>query len=367
MKKFASFLISLCLMLSLCTTAFAADKTAVKAQMEGAVAFITDGTEKYGVDDAYNYYTLVKSGVDLSKYNDAFIDDVKNNLKQNGGKIVTSYGESLAGYGSVIMILELLGEDITDFYGYDIIDAFSQLDPETAQSNPYFYRTIIPASAYCDEQFSKAVCDTFIKDNYTMGKGMASYGSFGCDNTAFFINALAPFAPDYKEYIKDAFTVLETYKVDGGYVYDPIYGTQANPDSTALALMAYASVSDYVNDSDYDSYLALLSDIYDELCTFESNEQGVFISQYTQEKDYFATNDALIGLEEYYPLLTEKQTDETTTQPTTAQPERNNTPDTESTQANTAKKSPQTGTAASAFSAALAFAVSALIVKKRSK
>lgn len=351
-------------MLTCSITALANDRSTIKAQLEGAVAFITDGIEKYGVDDAYDYYRLVKSEVDLSGYNEKFLADVKSNLENNNGRIVTAYGESLAGYSSVIMVLDLLGEDVTDFNGYNIIDAFSKLDPTAPQANPYFYTTIIPASKHCDKEFAKAICDTFISDNYTVGKGMASYGSFGCDNTAFFINALAPYTSDYEDIMKDAFTVLETYKVDGGYVYDKAYGTQPNADSTALALMAYSSVSDYVSSDKSDSYMKLLSDIYTELCSFESDECGVFIGSYTLEKDYFATKDALIGLEEYYTLLLQNQA-EPDTKPDTQPTAPATSSDSNITQsAGTQTKSPQTGSAINTLGAIAALAGAVVITKK---
>lgn len=381
MKKVLSILIAICVMLSCSITAFAQEQSQtqkLEAQMDGAVAFLTNGVEKYGVDQAFDYYTLVLSGSNLDKYNEGFLADVKANLDKNNGKIVSSYGESLAVYGSVIMVLDQLLEDPNDFYGYDIVKAFSQLDPTQPQANPYYYRTIIPAANFCDESFSKAVCDTFIKDNYTMGKGMASYGYYGCDSTAVFIEAMSLYADDYPEVMKDAFNVLESYKVDGGYVYDPMYGTEPNADSTGLALMAYASVPLYVEDKDYDSYLAKLNEIYNDLCTFQGKNQGVFIGSYTGEEDYLATKDALMGLEEYHPIImVEEWFEDEETQPesTTAEPvsqveeEKQGIDMTSAAAKDTSKKSPATGVGFGAYAAVIALegAGAVLTVSKRKK
>ncbi len=384
MKKVLSILIAVCIMLSCSITAFAQEQPQsreLENQMNGAVTFITNGVEKYGVDQAFDYYTLVKSGADLDKYNEGFLADVKANLDKNNGKIVSSYGESLAVYGSVIMVLDELLEDPTDFYGYDIVKAFSQLDPTQPQANSYYYRTIIPATTYCDESFGKAVCDTFIKDNYTMGKGMASYGYYGCDSTAVFINAMSLYAPDYPEVMKDAFNVLEGYKVDGGYVYDPMYGNEPNADSTGLALMAYSSVFLFVEEKDYDGYLAKLNDIYNSLCSFQGKNQGVFIGSYTGEEDLLATKDALMGLEEYYPIivleewLAEEEQTESTTASQPASQVKDEKPSTSVTAAasaagkDTSKKSPATGAGFGVYAAviALAGASAVLSVSKRKK
>ena len=373
MKKVLSILIAICVMFSCSMVAFAQETQSQKLekQMEGAVAFLTNGIEKYGVDDAVDYYTLVKSSAQLDKYNESFLADVKANLDANNGKIVSSYGESLATYGAVIMVLDELFEDPTDFYGYDIVKAFSQMDPTQTQANSYYYRVIIPATIYCDEQFAKSVCDTFVSENYTMGKGMASYGYYGCDNTAMFINAMSFYADDYPEIMKDAFSVLESYKVDGGYVYDTMYGTEPNADSTALALMAYSSVFYYVDDDEYDTYLAKLNEIYTDLCSFEGTKEGVFIGSYTGEDDYFATKDALMGLEEYYPIvLIEEWLAEDETKPeesTTQSAAKEDAQTSVNTTQNASSKSPATGTGFGTVAVATAFACAVLTVSKKKK
>lgn len=379
MKKGLSILAAICIILSGSIVAFAQEKAVtdkVIEQMEGAVAYLTDTAAGYGVDQAVDYYTLVASGVDLSKFNDGFLNDVKKNLEQNNGKIISSYGESLATYGAVIMILDELDKDVNDFYGYDIVKAFSAMDPTAAQASVYYYRVIIPATIYCDEAFAKEVCDAFIRDNYVMGKGMQSYGFYSADNTAYFITALSMYAEEYAEVMADAFKVLESYHIAGGYYCDSVYGTDANADSTALALMAYSSVLFSVDDDALDKYFEKVNAVYNELCGFEGSKTGVFISSYSGEDDAYATKEALMGLEEYYyaamiqELLDEDDENTPSQIPDKVQPSTETASETDKPTAtekvNTSKKSPSTGvhTGIIAFSiAGLGIAVSALIKK----
>lgn len=378
MKKTLSILLAVFILLSSSITAFASDvptSDKVFAQMEGAVAFLTDGAKEYGVDQAVDFYTLVHSGVDMGTLGDTFIADVKSNLAANDGKIISSYGESLATYGAVILALIDLGENPADFYGYDITAAFTAMDPAAEQSSVYYYRVIIPATMYCtDDDFAKAVCDTFVDNNYTMGKGMANYGYYSCDNTAYFINALSSYAEEYPEVMKDAFTVLESYKTNGGYFSDELYVTDANADSTGLALMAYCSVLLSVTDEEADAYLKKVNSIYNELCNFEGSKPGVFVSSYTGEDDAYATKEALMGLEEYYlvALIQElDDPDETTTQINKAEPTTQAKPEitdkATTTKNNTSKKSPDTGAAATSLSFTIALAGASLLtlIKKK--
>lgn len=325
MKKVLSLLVAGIILVSTSFSAFAAEASTsqkVMNQMEGAVGFLTEGKTAYTADDVLDYYTLVSSGVDMSKYNDGFLQNLKENLDKNSGRIVSTYGESLATYGAAILILDCLGKDPADFYGYDITKAFTAMDPEGIQASPYYYRVIIPATFFInDEQFTKTLCDFFVNTYYVMGSGMDSYG-FNCDNTCYFITALAPYGDKYPEIMKDAFNVIENYKIEGGYFCDQ-YLSYANTDSTALALMAYSSYSPFDNEKDY---YEKLNSIYADLCTFEGSKTGVFISAYSGTDESYATKEALMGLEKYYPLALEQekvQNEETTDTPQISVPDKN--------------------------------------------
>ena len=375
MKKTLSFFLALCLVLSMSFTAFAGEKAKaerIEEQIEGAVEYLTEGVSAYGVDDAVDFYTLVHSGADLSAYSDGFLADVKANLDTNDGKIISSYGESLATYGAVILILGELGEDPYDFYGYDIVSAFEAMNPES-YIHPYYYRIALPAAVYyCDDEvFINALCDYFVDTYYVMGQGMDLGGYFCCDNTAYFITALSCCAYNYAEVMRDAFTVLDSYKADGGYFCDS-YSPEANADSTGLALMAYSSVVFYVEDEELEDYFEKTGEIYDDLCTFEGTGTGIFISSYTDEDDLYATKDALMGLEEYYFVayleeLYNEENQSTTTTTTTATVKNETTDNT--SKKDTSKKSPATGANTRAIAIAVACAglgVLALARKKNS-
>lgn len=365
MKKLLSLLVAGVILISTSFTAFAAENPTgkkVAEQMEGAVSYLTEGKTAYTVDDVLDYYTLVSTGVDMSKYNDAFLQNMKENLDANSGKIVSTYGESLATYGAAILILDALDLNPADFYGYDITKAFTSMDPQGIQSSPYYYRVIIPAAVITgNEEFAKSVCDFFIGKYYVMGKGMDNWG-FSCDNTSYFITAVAPLGDKYPEIMKDAFTVLESYKADGGYICDNQYMPNVNTDSTALALMAYSSYSIFDNDKDY---YEKVNSIYADLCTFEGSKTGVFISAYTGDDDAYATKEALMALEKYYPLaLAQESTaeEETTTTPsiTTDEKEETTTDKTTETTVNESKKSPATGMSITALTFAAALGAGAL-------
>lgn len=380
MKRFLSTLMACLIVMATATTVFAQDSVSPQTlanQQKGAVAFLTNGKDAYTLDDAVDYSTLVLSGADMSKYNDGFLADVKANLQKNSGKLVSSYGESLATYGAVILVLDALGEDVNNFNGYDVAKAFTAMAPDSVVGSPYFYRVIISAAYLLGkDDFAKSICDSFISKCYTVGSGMDNYG-FCSDNDGMFITALAPYAKDYSDTVADAFKCLEAYKTDGGYFSNAQWSTVANPDSTALALMAYSAYAYYNDDK---SAFDKATQIYNELCAFESKDNaGVFISTYTDAEDAFATKDALMGINEYARALdwfTEKEVikDETepTTEPTTA-PVTESEPSSQAEKADSAstsspaKKSPNTGASVVAGAFLISLAAAATARKRFSK
>ena len=382
MKKLLSIILAICVMLTSSITAFAAEEETsdkVMRQIEGAIAYLTKDVESYGVDSAIDFSIIADSGADVSKFADAFIADVKANLDANGGKIVSSYGENLSTYAAVIIALFNFHVDPADFRGYDITKAFLAMDPTVEPVSPNYYRIITSALMFCDDsdKFLEAVCDTYISSYYTMGKGVDYYG-FSCDNTAYFIDAIAigNFAlKKYKDVLDDALKVLDTYKVDGGYCFNPEYGTEPNANSTALALMAHSAYTDGPQESH--SYFDLLNGIYADLCAFESTTTGVFT--YDGDESAYTTKEALIALSYYYldALIQEifedvPEDEEPTTDGTEkAEPIKAKNPTTASTtKADTSKKSPATGVDVTAVSASIALFAAAgvlAVLKKKEK
>ncbi|MGN0521116.1 MAG: hypothetical protein ACI4IQ_00615 [Eubacterium sp.] len=339
--------------------------SAVKAQMLGAADYLSRDAQGYDISSAIDYLTLVKSGKDMSAYNDGFLKSVKDNLDKNNGRLMLDGKENIALYGAVIQILDELGFDPYDFEGYDLISAFTSMDISHPAENPYFYRPAIGAAALYElDDFGLELCKSYIDNYYTMGSGMNYYG-YSCDNTADFITALSPYCYDYENEIDDALTVLESYRVDGGYCYNPQYGTEPNCDSTASALKAYASIGD----------IDKATQIYNDLCAFESNSTGVFT--YGGEENALATKDALLALEYYADIIPDDESSASSALPLNEEANEKDSTATENASEkstaekaeniNKSEKSPATGadTASAVFISLAAAGVITLAVKKK--
>lgn len=401
MKKILAVITAICVMLTASITAFAQSQPKsedVQKEINSIVSYITSQKEgNYTIDDAVDFYYLTKSGADLSKYNDKFIASVKENVKKNDGKLVSTYGESLATYAAVIDILSANEFDVTDFEGYDLTKAFSAM-PANSEINPYYYNIVIPALFYVeDENFAETVCKTFVDNYYTMGSGM-NYWGYSCDNTAYFISAITYSVVEYPEQLNDAIKVIETYKTDGGYFCDNQYTTTLNADSTGLALMAYAEYEwlDSLLDEEAETInIDKSTEIYNQLAKFKTSTEGAYSFEVGGEPNAYATFDVLRGLISYNDVLSFKElidtpidwddptddpedpTDETTKKPesttklqlkplVTQKTDAAETTSTE-TKKNTSKKSPSTGagTATIAMSVALAGAGFAVLAAKK--
>ena len=281
-----------------CVISVAENKLAnyVEKEISGAATYALNGVTSLDVNSAIDYLTYLKSGYDMSAYNKAFLASVKENLDKNGGKLKLKYNnaevETIGAYGAVIQILGILGMDAANFEGHNIISAFESIDMNAAY-HPYFYRVAIEAAS---EEFAKKLCDKLIKEHYTLGKGLALpvYG-YACDNTAYFLTAIAKYKDSYTQYVEDAKAVIKSYTKDGGAFADFTYVTAVNPDSTALAMMAYASIGDVKTAFGY--YKTLVS-------SFEGTNAGVFL--YDGKENLLATKDALLGLE-YFITEIKKQ------------------------------------------------------------
>lgn len=258
----------------------------VNKETFGAAEYLLNGVQSFAVENAVDFLTYLKSGYDTGKYEEAFLASVKANLDANGGKLVTpavaGYGSEMGIYGAVIQILFILGFNPADFEGYNLIDAFKSIDL-SASYHPYYYRAAIEAA---DEAFAKTLCDKYIADFYVSGSGL-NYWGFSCDNTAHFLTSIAKYKSDYSQYVADAKAVIKTYTKENGAFCDPTWAPDINADSTALAMMAFASVGDIETAFTY--YKNLVSG-------FENEKAGVF--GYTDdEANAYATKDALLALE----------------------------------------------------------------------
>ena len=256
----------------------------VDKETKGAAVYLMDITDTLDILRAQDYLIFLKSGYDMSKHNDAFVASVKANLDENAGKLQIGKSEEIALYGAVIQILNILGYDVENFEGYNIMQAFESMDvdaiPETY--DPYLFRVAIEAAK--SDEFAKTLCDKLIKDHYDEGKGL-NYADYSCDNNAHFIAAIARFKDEdyYAHYIEDAKALIKECTTNEGAFYSKKY-TDVNTDSTALAMMAFASIGEL--DAAFKYYKTLIKG-------FEK-ETGVFASEFSEA---YATKDALLSLE----------------------------------------------------------------------
>ncbi|MDE5994639.1 MAG: hypothetical protein K2G60_03910 [Oscillospiraceae bacterium] len=308
MKKTLTILLAVILAATFALSAFASEtpsKESVLKEIDSTVDYIADGISGYTVDSALDYYYLAKNSSKATSFYDAFLQSVKDNLAANSGKLVPIYGENATTYAAVIGIIDVMGGDPTNIDSVNLVELLENTDISTV-SNPYYYNIVIPVAANrCDEQFVKSLCDSFIADYYTVGSGM-NYWGFSCDNTAMFISAVAQSGLDcYDSILEDAVNILNTYKTDGGYCYNPEYGTAPNVNSTAFALMAKCEYYSYKGTAADNT--AELVDLYEALLTFRGETDGSFA--YDGVESRYSAADALKGLNSFYSVLPDNTPD----------------------------------------------------------
>ncbi len=305
MKKIVSLLaaLSLIFMISLPAYAQTTEITTddVQQDIDDIISYIHDGSS-FSLDDAVTLYYLTMTAPDAIP-NDMmadFFNVVEQNLAENDGKLIPTNGENMATYAAVINLYYIYSDDTTpdDINGFDLIDTFMNYDTSTI-TNPYDYTVILPVASNLDEDFCYTLTDKYIDDYYTPGQGV-DYWGYSCDNVANFITAISNtgYTEKYADVLTDAMEVLDTYKVDGGYCFNPEYGTDANVDSTAMALMAKSSY--YLNsDGDIsDEELQELLEIYDDIMAFKGDTTGSY--NYDGTESAYSSFDVLKGLNEFY-------------------------------------------------------------------
>ena len=330
MKKFLSALTVFFMVISTSIAAFGAEVPNVEeieSKIQSGAEYVASQAGTYGVSSAYSFERLVRCGAELDKYSEMFVEDVKSNLQANGGRLIVSeydyytdtYNEveSITYYASVIRALDEIGEDATDIDGVDLTALFLNYGADTVVDNPYMYANIIyVATFYGEENLAKAYIDKLIADYYVMGSGLNYYG-YSCDNTAHFIEALGFYCYEYSQYVEDAVDVIRNYKLENGYFSDSTYGTQANANSTALALEALSIALPYCDSITEQE----LDEAYSMLCNFETEQNGIYDFTENTTPNAFATADAIVGLYEYFPyVLLRDAEDEPIDQPVEEEP-----------------------------------------------
>ena len=199
MKKLISVTVAICIAITSLFTgiyAMADNKVTsadVKEKIEQAAAYVTsDETTSYTLSKARNFVTIIDSGADVSKYKDAFVASVKENLDANKA-VLSNYGSaSPALYGATFKAFDALNVDKTSFNGYNLVSSFEAINVSLTNDNVYTYGYAIDAAkALGNEALALTLCDKLVS-NYTMGSGLNNWG-FSCDNNGFFVLQLAPY------------------------------------------------------------------------------------------------------------------------------------------------------------------------------
>lgn len=352
MKKRISILLSLVMILSVALpfvvyaqTSKEALANQVNEDILGAVDYLHI---PISLDTAVDTYTLFR--VDQSKKNE-FLAVLDQNLADNSGKIISNGREDVVSYACIINILTILGEDVEAYNGYDIKALFENIADKSV-SNPYYYRVVTEA---CRNIGNKAYADYFInelKASYTFGSGF-DYWGFSCDNTAMFLAALSAYKEDYSEYIADAKAVIEKHTTSSGCFYSEVY-TDVSPDSTACAMLAFASLGEHKK----------ARVLYDCLMNgFESSNNNGVIMAWGAESAY-TTKEALLALSYFEPeLALDDEFVLTPGEPTESRPSST----TEKTEPDNMQKSPQTGVGVASGVASIGAGMAILIASRRKK
>ena len=363
MRKVLAALLAVMLIMTASITAFGATNIDVEEKIKSAAAYALDecyAKDGYSVGNSKYFLMYLKAGEDAEAYKEAYLASVKNALDKG----------TLLGVGSLGMVLnvfDLLGVDAYDVEGYNIVKMFEETDITQNEFSPYNYvYATEAAAAYGIDEYGMKLCAQVVS-YYEMGVGTDFWGGWGtsADDLSMFIIALAPYVEYFNEYIADAFALIEEYNSDEGYTS---WG-EANADSTAYALAAYSAVRNK----------EMAEKAYDKLMLFFDEETGGFSGLYD---DYYATADALFGLEYYLSFYMndpdpeapiEDPTEEPTTEDETTEPVVEEPVTEEITQApetTTEKapaKSPDTGAAggtATAF-ASIVFAGAAVMLARK--
>lgn len=315
MKKVLSLTLALVMLISCfgTFTANAATPTKVNNQITKAAAYIVNNSDMSKLTYA-DFWLLVDAGYDMSAYKDAYLANLKSTLDANEGKILLEgkiydenynpvdvyYYEDIAVYAAVIATLKAMGLNPAAYEGYDLVTTFKNFDL-SGVTNPYSYRLAV-YTAYNvlnDRSYAVTIANDMVDRFYYMGQGMsyydksAGYSYFSCDNTGYFLAALAPLSTEatFADCIDDACGVLKSYTKENGAFSDPFMTPDENADSTALAMLGFAAVNDIENANWY--YQKLIDNFY-------NSETGAFTATnyYTGEvgDDLYATKEGLMGL-----------------------------------------------------------------------
>ena len=356
MKKIISVAVALCIAItSLFTSVYAMADSKVtsgdikKKLNDTAIYLLSEKKEDFSVNNVKNLVAYINAGIDVNDYKDEFTKSVKENLESNSGKIIAVVGydennnwapikgESAGIYANVIIALDYFGFDVKNFEGINLVENFKNVKLNKDHENQYLFSSIFAvAEKYGLADTLKAAQNFLLNNYYEFGTGSTYYTS--TDSDAQLVVALAPYSNKYKSVIDDTLNCMESYKADGGYLYnlDKVYNYNTKEledpvisgNSTGLALAAYSAVNNFDK----------AQKIYNEIVnSFECKDvKGAYAYTAGGDENALATADVFTGLTKFYEALKVKETQDALTTTTTTAPANNITTTTATSTSKTA-------------------------------
>ena len=346
MKKIISVAVALCIAItSLFTSIYAmADSKVTSGDIkkkldDTAIYLLSEKKADFGAKEAKDLVAYINAGIDVNDYKDEFVSNVNTNLAANDGKILTAvktdfdenykpikiYNEESAGvYANVIIALDYFGFDVKNYEGINLVENFKNVELNKDYENPYLFSSIFAVAEKYGLADTLKTAQNFLLNNfYEFGTGSTYYTS--TDSDAQLVVALAPYSNKYKSVIDDTLNCMESYKADGGYLYnlDKVYNYNTKEledpvisgNSTGLALAAYSAVNDFDK----------AQKIYNEIVnSFECKDvKGAYAYTAGGDENALATADVFTGLTKFYEALKIKETKDALTTTTTTAPANN--------------------------------------------
>ena len=273
MKKIISVAVALCIAItSLFTSVYAMADSKVtsgdikKKLNDTAIYLLSEKKADFDVENVKSLVSYINAGIDVNDYKDEFTKSVKENLDSNSGKIIAVVGydennnwapikgESAGVYANVITALDYFGFDVKNYEGINLVENFKNVKLNKDHENQYLFSSIFAVAEKYGLADTLKTAQNFLLNNfYEFGTGSTYYTS--TDSDAQLVVALAPYSNKYKSVIDDTLNCMESYKADGGYLYnlDKVYnyntGELEDPvisgNSTGLALAAYSAMNDF--------------------------------------------------------------------------------------------------------------------------
>ena len=186
-----------------------------------------------------------------SGYYDGYINRVKQTLRDNGGVLPGSSSKKTE-YSRVVIALSSLGEDVTNFDGYNLLLPLANFDDVKAQGiNGVTFALIafdtcgweIPTIADTAAQTTRQkLIDNILGRELTGGGFAQDSVNLAADTTAMALQALSPYQsqPAVATVIENAVAVLSTMQqpASGGFVYGAEGETAESAAQVVTALAA---------------------------------------------------------------------------------------------------------------------------------